>query len=283
MRPAAEKTGCLMNRWIRQILTTMRLSIIVGGTFGVALPLQAAIQGEEVKYKQGDTVMIGYIAYDDSLSGKRPGVLVVHEWWGHNDYARKRARMLAELGYTAFALDMYGDGKQASHPEDAGKFAGAVRKNMPMAEARFNAAKEVLKNHKTVDPNKIAAIGYCFGGGLLLELARRGLDLDGIVSFHGSLATQNPAGPGDIKTKILVCHGASDPFSKPEDVAALKAEMKNAKADFTFKEYAGAKHSFTNPEADKFGKKFNLPLEYNAQADKQSWRDMKEFLQKAFK
>ena len=190
--------------------------------------------------------------------------------------------MLAELGYTALAVDMYGDGKQASHPEDAGKFAGAVRKNMPEAEARFNAAKTVLKNHKSTDPDKIAAIGYCFGGGLLLELARRGLDIDGVVSFHGSLATENPAGPGDIKTKVLVCHGAADPFVKPEHVSALKSEMKNAKADFTFKEYAGAKHSFTNSEADKFGKKFNLRLEYNAQADKQSWQDMKDFLQTIF-
>jgi dienelactone hydrolase len=283
MRLAMEKTGFLTNRSIRQVFAKVRLAATICGTFWVASPLQAAIQGEEVKYKDGDTVMIGYIAYDDSISGKRPGVLVVHEWWGHNDYARKRARMLAELGYTALAVDMYGDGKQASHPEDAGKFASAVRKNMPMAEARFNAAKDLLKNHKTVNPDKIAAIGYCFGGGLLLELARRGLDLDGIVSFHGSLATQNPAGPGDIKTKVLVCHGAADPFNKPEAVAALKTEMKNANADFTFKEYAGAKHSFTNPDADNFGKKFNLPLEYNAKADKQSWQDMKDFLRKAFK
>jgi dienelactone hydrolase len=222
------------------------------------------------------------LAYDDSISGKRPGVLVVHEWWGHNEYARKRARMLAELGYTALAVDMYGEGKQASHPEDAGKFASAVRNNMPEAEARFNAAEAVLKNHVTVNPDKIAAIGYCFGGGLLLELARRGIDLDGVVSFHGSLATQNPAKPGDVKTKVLVCHGADDPFVKPEQVSALKAEMKSANADFTFKEYAGAKHSFTNPDANEFGKKFNLPLEYNEQADKQSWEEMKIFLKKAF-
>ena len=257
--------------------------MIIVGAFILSLPLQAAIKGEEVEYKSGDTVMKGYLAYDDSLSGKRPGVLVVHEWWGHNEYARKRARMLAELGYTAFAVDMYGEGKQASHPEDAGKFAGEVRSNMPEAESRFNAAKDILKHHKTTNPDKIAAIGYCFGGGVVLELARRGIDLDAVVSFHGSLATNNPAKAGDIKARVLVCHGADDPFVKPEQVSALKTEMKNANANFTFKEYAGAKHAFTNPGADAFGKKFNLPLEYNEQADKQSWEDMKVFLQDAFK
>jgi dienelactone hydrolase len=271
-----------MNNVRNNVRAKLTLVAILCGTWGVSSPLQAAVKGEEVTYKNGDTVMIGYLAYDDSISGKRPGVLVVHEWWGHNEYARKRARMLAELGYTALAVDMYGDGKQASHPDDAGKFAGAVRKNMPVAEARFNAAKELLKNHKTTNPDKIAAIGYCFGGGVLIELARRGLDIDGVVSFHGSLATENPAGAGDIKTKLLVCHGAADPFVKPEQVSALKSEMKQANADFTFKEYAGAKHSFTNPQADEFGKKFNLPLEYNQQADQQSWQDMKVFLEKVF-
>lgn len=259
------------------------LSVIIYGLCALSLPLQAAIIGEEVDYKDGNTVMRGYLAYDDSISGKRPGVLVVHEWWGHNEYARTRARMLAELGYTALAVDMYGEGKQASHPRDAGKFANAVRHNMPMAEARFNAARELLKNHKTTNPDKIAAIGYCFGGGLLLEMARRGLDVRGVVSFHGSLATTSPAGPGDIKTKILVCHGEADPFVKPQHISAIKTEMQKANADFTFKQYAGAKHSFTNPGADEFGKKFNLPLEYNANADKQSWEEMKVFLQKAFK
>lgn len=243
--------------------------------------VNAAIKDTEVKYKSGDTVMNGYLAFDDSISGKRPGVIVVHEWWGHNEYARKRARMLASLGYTALAVDMYGDGKQASHPEDAGKFAGEVRKNMSVAQSRFEAAMALLKNHQTTN-NKIAAIGYCFGGGLLLELARMGIDLDGIASFHGSLATQSPAKPGNVKTKVLVCHGADDPFVKKDHVAALKKEMSGAKVDFTFKEYPGAKHSFTNPEADTFGQKFNLPLQYNRQADEQSWAELKSFLQRVF-
>jgi dienelactone hydrolase len=283
MKQTPKNTAIAFRNRFNINITKIALTVIVVGVSAVVSPLQAAIKGEEIKYKNGDTVMKGYLAYDDGISGKRPGVLVVHEWWGHNEYARKRARMLAKLGYTAFAVDMYGDGKQATHPEDAGKFASAVRKNMPEAEARFNAAMDVLKNHKTTNPGKIAAIGYCFGGGLLLELARRGVDLDAVVSFHGSLATENPAHSGDVKAKVLVCHGADDPFVKPEHISALKTEMKNAKVDFTFKEYAGAKHAFTNPDADEYGKKFNLPLEYNEQADKQSWEDMRVLLQNAFK
>ena len=283
MMHITKNTKLLPQQFVKTGFIRIIMAMALTGLYAITTPLLAAIKGEEVEYKNGDTVMKGYLAYDDSLSGKRPGVLVVHEWWRHNEYARERARMLAKLGYTALAVDMYGDGKQASHPEDAGKFAGAVRKNMPEAEARFNAASDVLKKHKTTNPDKIAAIGYCFGGGLLLELARRGIELDGVVSFHGSLATESPAKPGGVKTKILVCHGADDPFVKSEHVSALKTEMKNAKAPFTFKEYAGAKHSFTNPGANEFGKKFNLPLEYNEQADKQSWEDMKAFLQDAFK
>ncbi|MGD8592342.1 MAG: dienelactone hydrolase family protein [Gammaproteobacteria bacterium] len=283
MKQTPKNTVIAFKNRVNFNISKIALIVIVVGVNAVVSPLQAAVKGEEIQYNNGDTVMKGYLAYDDGISGKRPGILVVHEWWGHNEYARKRARMLAKLGYTAFAVDMYGDGKQATHPEDAGKFASAVRKNMPEAEARFKAAMDVLKNHKTTNPEKIAAIGYCFGGGLLLELARRGVDLDAVVSFHGSLATENPAQSGDVKAKVLVCHGADDPFVKPEHISALKTEMKNAKVDFTFKEYAGAKHAFTNPDADEYGKKFNLPLEYNEQADNQSWEDMRVFLQNAFK
>lgn len=254
----------------------------VGILLIASFPLHAAIVGEEVEYKDGDTVMKGYLAYDDSVSKARPGVLVVHEWWGHNEYARSRARKLAELGYTALAVDMYGDGKQASHPEDAGKFAGAVRKNMPVAESRFKAAEQLLKDHKTTNPDKIAAIGYCFGGGIVLEMARRGVDLDAVVSFHGSLGTANPASAGAVKAKVLVCNGAADPFVKPEQIADFKKEMKNAKVDYEFVEYSDAKHAFTNPGATEMGKKFNIPLEYNAAADKQSWKDMQVVLKKAF-
>lgn len=244
---------------------------------------QAAVIGEEVTYHSGNTAFKGYLAYDDKVRGKRPGVLVVHEWWGHNDYVRERARMLAALGYTALALDMYGDGKQAAHPDDAGKFASAVRSNMDEAEQRFRAALALLRIHPTVDAEKIVAIGYCFGGGIVLEMARRGVDLAGVVSFHGSLGTANPAKAGEVKAKVLVLNGADDPFTKPEQIAAFKEEMEAAKVDYTFIDYPGAKHAFTNPQADSFGKKFDMPLAYNAKADKQSWAEMQRFFKKLFK
>lgn len=247
-------------------------------TFIISLPAMGAVQTKEVEYKADDTVMQGYLAYDDSIEGKRPGVLVVHEWWGHNAYARKRAEMLAELGYTALAVDMYGDGKTADHPEDAGKFSGELKKNMPAAVARFTAAMDLLKKDPTVLPDKIAAIGYCFGGGLVLELARAGIDLDGVVSFHGSLATSSPAKRGKVKAKVLVLHGEDDPFIKAEEIDAFKKEMKAAKVDYTFISYPGVVHSFTNPEADKFGAKFNLPLAYDKEADEKSWQAMRIFL-----
>jgi dienelactone hydrolase len=241
-----------------------------------------AIIGEPVIYKAGDLTMQGYLSYDDSITGKRPGILVVHEWWGHNEYARARARMLAELGYTALAVDMYGDGKQADHPEDAGKFAAEVRQNMPAATERFLAALQVLKKHPTVDPEHIAAIGYCFGGGVVLQMARQGLDLDAVVSFHGSLATDSPAVPGVVKARILVCDGADDKMSTPEQIQAFLKEMKAAGVDYKFISYPGAKHSFTNPGADIYAEKFNIPVGYNEEADKKSWQDMQDFLNATF-
>jgi dienelactone hydrolase len=237
----------------------------------------ADIKGEPVEYTAGNMVLKGYLAYDEGIKGKRPGVLVVHEWWGHNEYARKRASMLAELGYIALAVDMYGDGKQAAHPDDAGKFAGEVMQNMEVAKARFMAAMELLKKHETVDSKHIAAIGYCFGGGVVLQMARLGVELDGVVSFHGSLSTPKPAQPGAVKAKILVCHGADDQFIPLEQIDRFKEEMKNAKADFQFISYPGATHSFTNPDADAFAKKFGMPIGYNAEADKNSWADMQKF------
>lgn len=224
----------------------------------------------------------GYIAYDNKIKSPRPGVIVVHEWWGHNDYARKRARMLASLGYTAFALDMYGAGKQAFHPRDAAKFSGEVKKNMKVAEKKFRAALQLLKEHDTTDAKRIAAIGYCFGGGIVLEMARRGIDIAGVVSFHGSLRTLNPAVKGGVTAKVLVLNGAADPFTKPELITAFKREMKNAAVDYKFVNYPGAKHAFTNPAATAIGKKFGIPLEYHAAADKKSWREMKKFFQKIF-
>lgn len=250
---------------------------------GSILPAHAGIVAKEVDYTVNGTVMKGYLAYDDKIKGARPGVLVVHEWWGLNDYARKRARMLAELGYTALALDMYGDGKQAHHPDDANKFSSEVMKNQDMAKARFKAGYELLAKQKTVDPQRIAAIGYCFGGAVVLEMARSGADLKGVVSFHGNLGTANPAGKGAVKAKLLVLTGADDPFVPAEQVAQFKKEMDAAGADYKLIAYPGAKHSFTNPDADKFGKQFNLPLEYNKAADEASWKEMQDFFKQLFK
>jgi len=249
----------------------------------MAHPAFAAIQTQEVQYKSGDIVLTGYLAYDDSIEGKRPGILVVHEWWGHNEYVRNRARMLARLGYTALALDMYGDGKSAEHPDDAGKFAGEVMSNMKgVGQERFLAALDILKAHETVDPQKVAAIGYCFGGGTVLHMARFGVDLDGVVSFHGSLKTETPAKKGEVKARVLVCHGAEDQFIPREDIEAFKKEMEQAGVGYRFKSYEGAKHSFTNPEADRFSEKFGMPIAYNERADKQSWEDMKMFFGEIF-
>src|SRR6185369_3911033 len=217
----------------------------------------AKVTTREVEYRSGDTVLKGYLAENSALKGKRPAVLVVHEWWGHNEYARKRARMLAELGYVALAVDMFGDGKTAQHPDDAGKFAGEVMKNKEVGEARFNAA-----------------IGYCFGGGVVLHMARQGADLKGVASFHGSLATDSPAKPGSVKARVLVFNGEADKMIPSEQVTAFKEEMTKAGASFRYVGYPGVMHSFTNPDADSYAKKFNLPLAYNKKADQNSWAEM---------
>lgn len=257
----------------------MRMSISTLLMLSIAMCGYAHTHGEAVEYTVDNVVFKGYLAYNDQIEGKRPGVLVVHEWWGHNEYVRRRARMLAELGYTALAVDMYGEGKLADHPDDAGKFVRAVTENMEVAKARFIAGMDLLKKHPTVDSEQIAAIGYCFGGGIVLHMARLGVEkLQGVVSFHGSLSTQTPAKRGTVKTKILVCHGAIDPFITPEQVNAFKKEMQDAKVDLKFISYPEASHSFTNPEADKRGG----PLRYNAAADKQSWTDMQDFFKALF-
>jgi dienelactone hydrolase len=242
----------------------------------------AEIITKDIDYKQGDTTMKGMIAYDASIKGKRPGVLLVHEWWGHNEHVRNKAMMMAEAGYVAFAVDMYGDRKTADHPTDAGKFSKEVGGNMPLAKARFTAAMDTLKAQENVESDKIAAIGYCFGGGIVLNMARLGVDLKGVSSFHGSVATKSPAKKGDIKAAIMVFNGADDPLVTSEQIDAFKVEMKNAGADYEFINYPGATHGFTNPAADANGKKFNLPLAYDADADKDSWQRNLEFFKQIF-
>jgi dienelactone hydrolase len=260
-------------------LTAMALLLVFAGA-GLAEP---RIEGKTVEYSAQGVVMKGYLAYAENIKGRKPGVLVVPEWWGLNDYARKRARMLAELGYTALAVDMSGDGKQATEPDEAGKLSSGLMKNFDVAHARFMAALDFLKQQPTVDPTRIGAIGYCFGGGVVLNLARQGVDLKGVASFHGGLAAVKPAQPGMVKAKILVLNGADDKFVPPEQIEVFKQEMKSAGADLQFISYPGAVHSFTNPEATALGKKFNLPLAYNADADKKSWVELREFLNRIFK
>ncbi|MGD8812051.1 MAG: dienelactone hydrolase family protein [Thioalkalispiraceae bacterium] len=260
---------------MRKLVTLLIFSL-------VSISANAAIQTEEVKYQVNGKEFTGYMAYDSSIKGKRPGILVMHEWWGHDDYVRERAKMFAKLGYTAFALDMYGSGVLADHPDNAKAFMNAIFSDMDNTRKRFNKALEILRQHKTVNPDKVASIGYCMGGGLGLAMARAGADLDGVIVVHGSLGTKTPAKPGDIKARILVLTGAEDPFVPPEQVAAFKKEMEAAKVDYKLISYKGAKHSFSVEGADAKGKKFNMPLAYNKKADKDSWKQIKKFLKKTF-
>ncbi|MEQ9303550.1 MAG: dienelactone hydrolase family protein, partial [Marinoscillum sp.] len=234
-------------------------------------------------YSTDSTVMIGYLAFDANDSTKRPGILVVHEWWGHNEYSRQRAEMLAELGYVALAVDMYGDGKQAAHPDEAGEFAGMVMGNFDEAKARFDAALETLKNHPNVDNEKIGAIGYCFGGSVVLSMANSGYDLDAVASFHGGLRLPVMPDSGAVKSRVLVANGAEDPFVPEQQIEDFKSTMDAAGADYKFINYEGATHSFTSKVADSVGAKFDMPLAYNAEADSASWAEMKELFAEAFK
>lgn len=247
--------------------------------------VHAEIKSETVNYEVSGQPFQGTLSYDDSIKGKRPGVLVVHEWWGHNAYANKRAEMLAKLGYTAFALDMYGTGKVADHPDDAKKFMAAALADLKVAEARFNAALKLLQLQPTVYASKIAAIGYCFGGGIVLHMAKVNPDLAGVASYHGALGiaanTKPVATP--VKTKIMVFNGADDPFITKEQIDAFRQDMKTIGADYEFIDYPGVKHGFSNPEADDFAKRFNMPIAYNKKADKDSWEKTQGFFKKIFK
>lgn len=247
------------------------------------LSAHAAVVGKLVEYEADGVKMKGWLAHDDAIKGKRPGVLVVHEWWGLNDYAKKRATMLAKAGYVALAVDMYGDGKTADNPKDAGALAGSINKNPPVARARFAAAEKFLNRQPLVKKNEIAALGYCFGGGIVLNMARNGEPLKGVVSYHGVLATDVSVRPGGIKSKVRVFTGEADPIVPAEQVEAFRAEMTNAKADWQLVSYPGVKHTFTNPEADVYAAKFSLPLKYDAHADHSSWAHTLDFLKSLFK
>lgn len=236
---------------------------------------------DNISYTGDGVTMNGFVVFDENKEGARPAVLVIHEWWGLNDYSKKRARQLAELGYIAMALDMYGNGKTADNPDSAGKYATPFYKDPQMMKTRFDAALEKLKTYSQTDANKVAVIGYCFGGAQALNLARMGEDLKGVVSFHGNLIGV-PLDKTKLKADILVCHGAADPFVPQKEVDAFKKQMDSAGVKYTFKAYEGAVHAFTNPNATAMGEKFNIPIKYNAAADSASWNDMKEFFGKIF-
>lgn len=255
----------------------MRAAIFI--LFLVTTPLFSQITKEAVTYSDGTVTCKGYLVYDASAKGALPGVLVVHEWWGLNTYAKHRAEMLAELGYVALAVDMYGDGTVATTPQDAGKLAGAVKGNPQLMRKRINAALAYLKTLKQVNTAKTAAIGYCFGGTVALELARSGAAVNGVVSFHGALATKEPA-TEPFTAKVLVCHGAADPFVPDTEVAAFTAEMNNVKADWQFNAYSYAVHAFTNPQS---GSDPSRGAAYNEKADTRSWAAMQVFFNELFK
>jgi dienelactone hydrolase len=236
----------------------------------------------DIDYAGDNITMKGFVAFDTSLDTKRPAILIIPEWWGLNDYVKMRARELAKLGYIALAMDMYGNGMNTDSPAVAGKWAGQFYTKPLSAKARIDAALVALKSFQQTDTGKMAAIGYCFGGAMVLNAARLGEPFKGVVSFHGNLIGV-PADKDLLKAKILVCHGEADPFVKKEEVAAFKKQMDSIKADYTFRSYPGALHAFTNPKATELGKKWNLPIGYNGAADTASWKDMQLFFDRIFK
>jgi dienelactone hydrolase len=242
---------------------------------------KVSLTEENITYELNGTVMNGFVVYDQNVKAKRPAVLVVPEWWGLNDYAKSRARQLASLGYIAMAVDMYGEGKIALNPQQAQELATPFYKDPTLSKNRLDAAINKIKEYKQTDITRIAAIGYCFGGSVVLNSAKLGADLKGVVSFHGGLAGV-PANKDLLKAKILVCHGDADKFVPQKDITAFKHAMDSIGADYTFKSYAEATHAFTNPDATRIGKQFDMPIAYNEAADRDSWKDMQNFLDRLF-
>lgn len=235
---------------------------------------------EKTTYQSNGKTYDAYVTYDENIQGARPAILVVPEWWGLNDYTRSRAKQLAGLGYVAMALDVYGDGKQGKTPDEAGKLASTYYNDWSLSKIILDAALNKFKTYPQVDTSKMAAIGYCFGGALVLNAAKLGTDLKGVVSFHGGLEGVKPD-KEKTKAKMLVCHGAADEFEIP-NVATFKKEMDESGVDYTWKEYAGAQHAFTNPNATERGERFKMTISYNEAADNASWEDMKTFFREIF-
>jgi dienelactone hydrolase len=246
---------------------------------GVGLA-HAELHTQMVEYKHADAVLEGYLVYDDATQGKRPGVLVVHDWMGFGPYVKARADKLAKLGYVAFAADIYGKGVRPADSKEAAVVAGRYKGDRALLRARAGAALEVLRSQKLCDPKRVAAIGYCFGGTTVLELARSGADLAGVVSFHGALDTPKPSDAKNIKARVLALHGGDDPLVPAADVTAFQDEMRKARVDWQLNIYGGAVHSFTNPDAGNDPSKGSA---YNEKADRRSWKAMRAFFAEVFK
>ena len=248
--------------------------------FCAAFPVRAAVVLEEVKYKDGNTALTGYIAYDNALKDKRPGIFVLHEWWGVTEHVKDYARFLAAKGYTAFVADMYG--KIAADRKEAGELMGSVMGTPDVMKSRFLAARSVLVSHATVDSRRLGAIGFSMGSSVALNMARMGEDLAGVVSVYGALATKMPAQAGTMKSRVLVLHAAGDPFVKAESIEAFRNEMKAANVTYRFVDYPGVQHGFANPEATANGRKFDMPISYDAQADRKAREDAIAFFAEVF-
>jgi dienelactone hydrolase len=264
---------------VRSWFAVILFSLVLAPLSGRAETPAATIETQLIEYQVGDQVCEGFLARPNNLTAATPGVLVIHEWYGLNEYARTRARQLAEAGYVAFAGDIYGKGRRASTPEEAGKLVGEFKADRPLLRRRAEAALQVLREQPNVDSSRLAAIGYCFGGMTVLELARGGGDLAGVVSFHGGYDTPLPASKGDIRARILICHGAADPYAPAATVRALEEELTNAGADWQFISYSGAVHAFTNPDT---GNDPSKGAAYNAAADRRSWAHMMTFFNELF-
>ena len=266
-----------MTNHLRSSLTILLITAFVSAT----AQQSSSIKEETVTYTSNGTTLKSYVLYNANQKGKRPAIIVVPEWWGNNDYPRMRARKLAEMGYIAIAADMYGDDKIAANPAEAQGLATPFYKDPQLGKARVEAAINKIKEYPQTDVTKIAAIGYCFGGSMVLNAAKLGTDLKGVVSFHGGLATA-PATEGSTKAHILVCHGAADKFTSADDIKNFRGNLDSLHVPYAFIVYPNATHAFTNPQSTATGKKFNMPIEYNEAADKKSWNDMQDFFKKYF-
>lgn len=264
-----------MKNYLKALLSIVFMS----GVLFVTAQHAASIKEEAVTYTSNGVTLKSIVVYNEAQKGKRPAVIVVPEWWGNDDYTKMRAHMLAELGYIAIATDMYGDDKIAANPTEAMSYAGPFYKDPQLGKDRIEAAIAAIKKFPQTDASKIAAIGYCFGGSMVLNAAKLGTDLKTVVSFHGGLATA-PATAGSTKAQILVCQGGADKFVPETDVKNFKGNLDSLNVPYTFIVYPNATHAFTNPAATEKGKKFNMPIEYNEVADKKSWSDMQAFLKK---